>query len=40
MDLKNAGDCMRSRDGSIDTTLDPPPFWLDNTFKSILQPHF
>ena len=33
MDLKNAGDCMGSRYGLIDTTLDPPLFWLDNTFN-------
>ncbi len=27
------GDCVLSRDGPIGTTLHPPLFWLDNTFK-------
>jgi hypothetical protein len=31
--LKSIGDCIRSRDESIDTHLDPPLFWLDNIFK-------
>jgi hypothetical protein len=34
--LKSIGDCIRSRDESIDTHLDPPLFWLDNIFKFIL----
>ncbi len=33
MYLKSIGDCVRSRDESIDTPLDPPFFWLDNIFK-------
>jgi hypothetical protein len=32
--LKSIGDCIRSRDESIETHLDPPLFWLDNIFKS------
>jgi hypothetical protein len=27
------GDCVRSRDESIHTPLDPTLFWLDNIFK-------
>ncbi len=33
MYLKSIGDCVRSRDESIDTPLDPPLFWLDNIFE-------
>jgi hypothetical protein len=29
------GDCVRSRDESIDAPLDPPLFWLDNIFNDI-----
>jgi hypothetical protein len=31
--LKNIGDCMRSHNGSIDTTQTPPPLSFYNTFK-------
>jgi hypothetical protein len=32
--LKNISDCMRSHNGSIDTTLTPPPLSFYNTFLS------
>jgi hypothetical protein len=31
--LKNIGDCMRSHNGSIDTTQTPPPLSFYNTFN-------
>jgi hypothetical protein len=34
MYLKNIGDCM-SHNGSNGTPLDPPLFWLDNTFNEL-----
>jgi hypothetical protein len=32
--LKSIGDCIGSRDESIDTHLDPPLFWLDIIFQA------
>jgi hypothetical protein len=32
--LKNISDCMRSHNGSIDTTQTPPPLSFYNTFKT------
>ena len=34
------GDCVRSRDESIDAPLDPPLFWLDNIFNVVISGNF